>query len=359
MEKVILFGKGKYFREKESEFAKKYQIESIIDNSVKDKIFDNEMHVYAYNPSHVMELSNVPIICMSVHFVDMWRQLIDLGVPAERIIFGKEIRPINEYDEMILRDGGSFISKGEGIIYTSDIYKEGECIKNQEDYNELYRRICMKKKNFEFIQNIESSPISRVFGAERGNPIDRYYIEKFLEVNKDYVKGTVMEIATPNYTKKYGGEKVTDSIVIHVNGWGNAIKGDLETGEGLDAYRGKLDCIICTQTLQYIYNLEAAFRNIYELLKENGVALITVPGIKALSLADDRNWSEYWSFTKKSSIRLSEKFWDKQNIQIETYGNVKVSIAFLYGLCQEDLKDEDFAERDEQFPFLITMKLKK
>ena len=43
-------------------------------------------------------------------------------------------------------------------------------------------------------------PVSSVFGLERGNPIDRYYIEKFLKENDRYIKGNVLEIAESTYS---------------------------------------------------------------------------------------------------------------------------------------------------------------
>ncbi|MGB2696377.1 MAG: class I SAM-dependent methyltransferase, partial [Candidatus Zixiibacteriota bacterium] len=48
------------------------------------------------------------------------------------------------------------------------------------------------------------SPISRQFGFDRGKPIDRYYIENFLNENKHFIRGRVLEIGDNSYTKKYG-----------------------------------------------------------------------------------------------------------------------------------------------------------
>ena len=52
--------------------------------------------------------------------------------------------------------------------------------------------------------NLRSTkPVSKVFGLDRGIPIDRYYIEQFLEQNKSFIKGAVLEIAESTYSKKF------------------------------------------------------------------------------------------------------------------------------------------------------------
>ena len=44
-----------------------------------------------------------------------------------------------------------------------------------------------RKKSFDILtlKLLSQNPVSRVFGYDRGVPIDRYYIEKFLEENKN------------------------------------------------------------------------------------------------------------------------------------------------------------------------------
>jgi len=51
----------------------------------------------------------------------------------------------------------------------------------------------LKKPQWHNLRTVQ--PISRVFGFDRGTPIDRVYIENFLEKNKNLIKGVVCEIA--------------------------------------------------------------------------------------------------------------------------------------------------------------------
>ncbi len=91
-----------------------------------------------------------------------------------------------------------------------------------------------------------TAPVSNLFGFDRGKPIDRYYIEAFLQKHKSDICGRVLEIGDPGYSLKYGGDGVTYSEVLNVLP-GNpqaTLVGDLETGMGLpdNAY----DCMILT-----------------------------------------------------------------------------------------------------------------
>ncbi len=58
-------------------------------------------------------------------------------------------------------------------------------------------------------------PISDRYGFDRGIPVDRYYIEKFLSKNSGYIKGRVLEIGDDSYTIKYGGNQVIQSDILN------------------------------------------------------------------------------------------------------------------------------------------------
>ena len=52
--------------------------------------------------------------------------------------------------------------------------------------------------------NLRSTqPVSKIFGIDRGKGIERYYIEQFLEKNKNHIQGNVLEVGENTYTKKY------------------------------------------------------------------------------------------------------------------------------------------------------------
>ena len=203
---------------------------------------------------------------MSIHFVAMWKQFILLKVSEKRIYFGVNILPIHPYDKMLFSNNESLIAKNGKLEYISTKYGIVS-ISNENEYDELKRSVYRKEfPEIELLKGINIRPASSIFGCERGNAVDRYYIENFLKRNSESIRGDVMEIASNDYIQKYGAEKVTSELILHVKGWGkNAIKGHFETGEGLKEHM--IDCLICTQTLQYIYDLKSAIRNIFMILK--------------------------------------------------------------------------------------------
>jgi len=199
------------------------------------------------------------------------------------------------------------------------------------------------------------TPISRGFGYDRGLPIDRYYIENFLERQAKDVQGRVLEIGDASYTRRFGGDRVTQSDVLHiVEGNPEAtIIGDLTNAHNIpsDAF----DCFILTQTIHLIYDLRTALQTIYRILKPGGVLLATVPGISQRS-ADV--WADYWcwSFTTLSMQRLFEEVFPKTHLEVESFGNVLAAIAFLHGVATEELTPEELNYSDPQYQVLITVR---
>jgi SAM-dependent methyltransferase len=199
-------------------------------------------------------------------------------------------------------------------------------------------------------------PVSRIFGFDRGKPVDRWYIERFLSAHAGDVRGRVLEVAETTYTQWYGGDDVTRSDVLYAAPGNPAatVVGNLATGEGLplEAY----DCFIMTQTLQVIYDVAAAVRGTHKVLAPNGVLLATVPGISQISREDRRDWGDWWRFTSDSARRLFAETYGLENVEVEAHGNVLSAACFLYGLAAEELSEEELAHRDPDFELLMTIR---
>jgi len=202
-------------------------------------------------------------------------------------------------------------------------------------------------------------PVSSVFGFDRGLPIDHYYIERFLSSHVSDVRERVLEIGDDIYTRKFGGKQVIKNDVLHVT-QGNrkaTIVADLASADHIPS--DTFDCIIFTQTLQHIYDVRAALRHIYRILKPNGVILATFPGISQISRYDMERWGDYWRFTTLSARRLFEEVFLAKNISILTYGNVFVANAFLQGLAAKELKQKELDYHDPDYELLITVRAVK
>jgi len=203
------------------------------------------------------------------------------------------------------------------------------------------------------------SPISKKFGLDRGSSVDRYYIEKFLGEFLTDIRGSVLEIGDNGYTKKFGQERVSRSDVLHVEeGHPQAtIVADLSCDRTLPA--DTFDCIICTQTLQFIYDFRAALQCLYRILKPGGVLLATLAGISQVSRFDMDRWGDYWRLTTLSTRRLFDGEFPPGSVQISAYGNVLSAVAFLHGIAAGELAEDELNYCDPDYQLVIAVRAVK
>jgi SAM-dependent methyltransferase len=203
------------------------------------------------------------------------------------------------------------------------------------------------------------SPISRDFGFERGTPIDRYYIEQFLARHAEDIRGRVMEVGTDMYTVRYGGGRVTRNDVTHHAAGNPRATMVLDLTDAGHLSDQLFDCIICTQTLQFIFDVRAAIVTLHRLLKPRGVLLMTTSGICQISQADMRATGDFWRFTEASLRRLLTGSFPDAQCEVRAYGNVVSSIAFLHGIVVEELSEEELDTQDADYQLLLTARAVK
>jgi SAM-dependent methyltransferase len=204
-----------------------------------------------------------------------------------------------------------------------------------------------------------TEPVSRVFGFDRGAPIDRYYIEGFLGANSDRIRGRVLEIGDSTYTKQFGGSRVEQSDVLHLTGDSPeaTIVADLTNApQILDE---TFDCIILTQTLHFTYRMEAEVAELRRILRPGGCALCTVPGISQISRFDMERWGDYWRLTSLSAKELFETAFAPGEVRVETHGNVLAATAFLHGLAVSELSEAELDVNDDDFQLIVAIRAVK
>ena len=205
-----------------------------------------------------------------------------------------------------------------------------------------------------------TTPISKDFNFDRGLPIDRYYIEKFLDSHAADIQGHVLEFSDSFYTDKFGQDRVTKKDVWHVvEGNPDAtIIADL-TDAG-DIPSDCFDCIIFTQSLQMIYDFRAALQTLHRILKPGGVVLCTTAGISKIwrRLGQD-DWGEYWHFTAQACDLIFNEAFPNGDVEITTHGNVLSAISFLHGLATNELTPEEFDVEDPDYELIIGIRAVK
>jgi SAM-dependent methyltransferase len=202
-------------------------------------------------------------------------------------------------------------------------------------------------------------PVSEIWGFDRGRAIDRYYIEQFLCQHASDIRGHVLEIADDYYSRRFGGDRVTKVDVLHVADRlpKVTIIADLTSADLIPSET--FDCIVLTQTLQFIYDVRAVVETLHRILKPEGVVLATCGGITKASAPDMERWGDYWRFTAMSARRLFEESFPADRVSVQGYGNVLTATAFLYGLAVEELSSQEMDTRDSNFEVTIGVKAVK
>ena len=198
------------------------------------------------------------------------------------------------------------------------------------------------------------APRSETFGWDRGTPIDRFYIEQFLTSHAADIDGRVLEVKDARYTKQFGTDRAIPTIVdIDADNPEAAIVADLCEPDCLPA--GSYDCFILVQTLHLLPDPFTAIDNAWKSLAPGGVLLITAPTVSRSS----RDWPDYWRWTPDGLKTFLSAQTPGARVEVEGYGSLVTSLAFLIGLAQEELHPHELRARDKAFTLLVSARVQK
>ena len=192
-------------------------------------------------------------------------------------------------------------------------------------------------------------PFSDVYGAERGTPVDRVYIERFLTAHAADIRGTVLEVKDDAYTRTYGGDRVRVSEVVDADPENPEATfiADLSAEDALPV--GRYDCVICTQTLHLIADVDTTLRNLYGALRPGGVLLLTAPFATKVEFTYEHA-PDLWRFTPAGLRETIRRAIGLENVHVEHPGNLQTLTAFLHGLAAEEVDQAAFLVDDPRFP---------
>ncbi|MGI9356957.1 MAG: class I SAM-dependent methyltransferase, partial [Rhizobiaceae bacterium] len=195
------------------------------------------------------------------------------------------------------------------------------------------------------------------FGYDRGEPIDRFYIDEFFAEYGSDISGRVLEVGERRYTVRFGGDRVQQSDILSpVPGDADAtIIADLTNAP--DIPDDTFDCVVLTQVLNVVYDIGAVVATAHRIVKPGGVVLATVPGITKAH--QDYEWPFCWGFTGESARRLFEDVFGEGQVEVSLYGNVLSATAFLYGLSSHELTESELRHLDPNFQVTIGIRALK
>jgi len=197
-------------------------------------------------------------------------------------------------------------------------------------------------------------PLSPIWGFERGTPVDRYYIERFVAEHRSDIRGRVLEVHDQRYTMQFGaGVERGDVLDVDPTNPRATVVADLSAADQVPA--NTFDCFVLTQTLQFIPDLPAALSHVHRILRPGGVLLATVPAVSRLA-PHYGPARDYWRFTPAGCRELFHPVFGADNLTVHAYGNVRTACAFLLGLAWEELPRRVLEHHDEYFPVIVGLR---
>ena len=194
---------------------------------------------------------------------------------------------------------------------------------------------------------LPDDPLSTRFGQDRGRPIDRVYIERFLADHADDIRGHGLEIYEPTYLKRFGSCTQIDVLDANPAAEHATIRGDLSA---LPAQT--FDVFILTQTLQATAEPLALLRDAHAALRPGGVLLATVPGITMTE--HGVAFPDHVRYTAYGLQALADQVFPAP--QIGTFGNLVTAAAFLYGMAEHEVDPAQWHRDDPAYEVVITLR---
>jgi SAM-dependent methyltransferase len=183
------------------------------------------------------------------------------------------------------------------------------------------------------------------WGHERGLPVDRWYIEQFLNQQRHHVHGRVLEVKEDLYASSLGADQV-DVLDIDARNPHATIVGDLCDPATLPT--DSFDAAVVTQTLQLVAQPALAVQLLLRSLTPNGHLLLTVPCVSRVAGDSDR-----WRWTA-AGLRQMIADAGVTDPEITERGNNASCRAFLCGLGVADLSATVLRKDDPSYPLLVT-----
>lgn len=199
-------------------------------------------------------------------------------------------------------------------------------------------------------------PVSHRWGYDRGRPVDRHLIERFIIEHRDLIHGRVLEVKDTMYTARHGHDVTSFDVVdIVVDNADATIVADLSDPGSLPA--GRFDCAVITQTLMCVPDPAAALTNLWQSLAPGGSILLTAAAISRVD--PDSSDIDRWRFTPAGLRVLVDRCCPGAEAEVVGLGNIVVAIAFLHGLAAEELDADELGRIDPSYPVVTAAVIRR
>ena len=200
---------------------------------------------------------------------------------------------------------------------------------------------------------------SEKFGFDRGTPIDRYYINTFLENLKlENSFNRSLEFGEIHYSDRF---KVKEKYFLSHPAYetraisSKQISFDLNSAHNYDGI--KFDLILSTNVINFTKNPFVSIKHHMDMLNSGGTLVLTASASMPISKFDAERWGDYWRIAPDGLNQLLRTL--NCEYDIHSFGSFVTSIAFLCGLSAEEVDPLDLNENDDRYPIIVVSIIKK
>ena len=195
-----------------------------------------------------------------------------------------------------------------------------------------------------------TTPFSSTYGFERGQPIDRYYLHKFLDSHRDLITGDVLEIQGTSYAERFGHDLFrADSFDIEPRVEPTYLCDFAHCADVIPNHA--YDCLLLPNSLPHFRELDRCLAHALRVVRPGGTILASAAGL--LPLTGDI--AEYWRLTPDAWRLTLVEAWSGAALEVAGHGNCLSAVGAQLGLALEELTEAELDVRDPRFPVLTTM----
>jgi hypothetical protein len=199
-----------------------------------------------------------------------------------------------------------------------------------------------------------TTPFSATYGFERGLPIDRYYLHRFLDAHREAITGRVLEVQNNSYTAQFGHHVMSSDTFDIVPDFQPTYLCDFaHCGDilGDESY----DCLLLPNCLPHFRELDTCLAQAIRIVRRGGTILASAGGL--LPLTGDV--PDYWRLSPDGWRERLGCAWRGADITVTGHGNCLVAIAASLGLAREELDEAELDIVDPRYPVLTTIACRK
>jgi hypothetical protein len=195
-----------------------------------------------------------------------------------------------------------------------------------------------------------TTPFSSTYGFERGQPIDRYYLHKFLASHHDLIAGDVLETQGSSYAERFGHDLTRADSFDNEPRFQPTYLCDFADCGSIIPDRA-YDCLLLPNTLMHFRELDRCLAHALRVVRPGGAILASVAGL--LPLTSDA--ADYWRLTPDGWREKLAVAWGGTRLEVAGHGNCLASVGAQLGLALEELTEAELDVQDPRYPVLTTI----